>query len=419
MIKKFPIFFVVIILIFTRISVGDTDKEKKKTEILRLIQQMSSPQGSEDALFRIGYNYGLQPIPYLLNTLRSENVQVKCRSYEAIRGIIWDNFREDEPIPWKEIDLTLFEEDIRKNLEEAINIAIKDALTHPETCVRIKATDFLGNIGGSQVIDTLEKCLKDKDLLVRKYAVYGLSQFGKNYSYFEILAGEEPKTPEGYAKYLGDRYLCVEAMKKIREFGKEAAPVLIKVASLNKGQVRMRALSVLVDIKAEEAIPIFTNYLKEETIDETMYSVQWNCMIGLYNIGTEDAIKQLKEYGFKHNNPDIRYATAKILIKEYRQDVMPVLKELVKQGDSGMKFQVSRLLIENKEKEGIQILIGLLRDRKYFGEAKSWLEDITGQRFGEIPSIVSKKMLEEYIKKWEVWWEQNKDTFQFPEQDKQ
>ena len=32
MIKKFPIFFVVIILIFTRISVGDTDKEKKKTE---------------------------------------------------------------------------------------------------------------------------------------------------------------------------------------------------------------------------------------------------------------------------------------------------------------------------------------------------------------------------------------------------
>ena len=84
-----------------------------------------------------------------------------------------------------------------------------------------------------------------------------------------------------------------------------------------------------------------------------------------------------------------------------------------------MKFQVSRLLIENKEKEGIQILIGLLRDRKYFGEAKSWLEDITGQRFGEIPRIVSKKMLEEYIKKWEVWWEQNKDTFQFPEQDKQ
>jgi hypothetical protein len=52
-------------------------------------------------------------------------------------------------------------------------------------------------------------------------------------------------------------------------------------------------------------------------------------------------------------------------------------------------------------------------------EAESWLEGTTGQKFGGIPPVVSKKTLEEYTKKWESWWEKNKDTFQFPKQDKQ
>jgi len=73
-------------------------------------------------------------------------------------------------------------------------------------------------------------------------------------------------------------------------------------------------------------------------------------------------------------------------------------------------------LIKNREKSGIPILIDLLSNPKYFQSAKIDLENITRQRFGDLPPIISKKMLEEYIKKWKTWWEENKDTFKFPEE---
>ncbi|HRV05184.1 MAG TPA: hypothetical protein P5025_09140 [Candidatus Ratteibacteria bacterium] len=417
--KKIPIFFVVITLIFIGHSVEGGNEEKTKTEILQLIEQMNLPQGSENAEFRIGYSYGLQPLPYLIDLLKSENFQVKSRAYSAMSRIIRNNFRKNEPVPWKEIDLTLFEEKYQKILEEAMNIATKDAITHPETNVRIESIRFIAMMGTPQGISVLEKCLEDKVLLVRKWAVYYLSHFGKNYSYFKVLAGEEPKTPEEYGKYLYNPYLWVESIRKLREFGKEALPVLISCSNSEEKEVRLRAMMLLAEMKAEEAIPIFTRYLKEETKDETMFAIQTYCISGLYNIGTEEAIKQLKEYGLKHKNPDIRYYTAKTLIKTNKEEVMPVLKDLVEQGNSSMKYDIALFLIENKEKEGIEILIGLLKDKKYLREAESWLEGMTGQKFGGIPPVVSKKMLEEYTKKWESWWEKNKDTFQFPKQDKQ
>jgi len=43
---------------------------------------------------------------------------------------------------------------------------------------------------------------------------------------------------------------------------------------------------------------------------------------------------------------------------------------------------------------------------------------VTGKEFEWIPrGIISKKAFEEYINKWERWWEENRDTFKFPEDD--
>ncbi|HRR96913.1 MAG TPA: hypothetical protein P5150_09335 [Candidatus Ratteibacteria bacterium] len=301
------------------------------------------------------------------------------------------------------------------------------------------------------MVNILKQAVNDSDIHVRYTAVDCLHLLGyKEYSFFKAITGKEPKTPEEYIKFL--RYtenyyewvLCIKAQGELKKMGKKAIPALLETAQKNNEPARCMAIETLGEMKAEEAIPLFTGYLKEEAKDETTFTVQSYCISALLKIDTEESIKAIKEYGLSHKNPEIRYGTAveiyglinpispeykerNLLLyplfekkkDELRNEAKKVLLDIVEKADAGERFNIALLFVRSKEKEGIPILIGLLRDRKYFGSAKNWLESTTGQRFGKIPPVVSKKMLEEYIKKWEVWWEKNKDTFQFPQQNKQ
>jgi len=417
-------------------EITKTEREDIRKEIQKLIEKFSKEGVTErekyDIERKIEDEFGLKALPYLLQSLKEGNKEMQNHCLSTILEIIGREKRSleisrtnltPEEIEKTKIDIMEFPlpQEERENIEKAF-LTISEFATHPNSEIRAKAIDALGCFGSQKAVPLLEKALNDVDASVRYVACIRLSILGHHqYNLFNVITGKEPKTPEEYAEYLSDEKwgLYIKAEDKLKEFGKESIPVLLKLAKGDKEPARQRALRLLVEMKAEEAIPILTNYLKEETTNKIMSSVQFTCVSGLYNIGTEEAIKQLKEYGLKHKNPDIRYYTAKTLIKTNKEEVMPVLKDLVEQGNSSMKYDIALFLIENKEKEGIEILIGLLKDKKYLREAESWLEDATGQKFGEIPPVVSKKMLEEYTKKWESWWEKNKDTFQFPKQDKQ
>ena len=396
---------------FAEVSNNESTNEK----ILKLIKQL--PQNPANAGFWLGESFGLKPLPYLIEPLKTGNSKVKIGVYESLFLMIWKKFRKDKPLPWtEEINYSLLSENIQNALKEAIEIAIKDSIEHSDCNVRKRAIHFLGLIGGSRVISVLKGFLKESNLSIRTTAVYTLSQLGEKYDLFEVLTGKKPKTPEEYATYLNDKYLYLPAMKELMKFGKESIPALLKLAKENKEPARQRAIALLGQLKAEEAIPVFVNYLKEKTKDETIKDLQISCINALSTMGIEKTKDIIVKYGLNNKNCEVQLISARFLIKTERDEVMKTLKKMLKRKNPQLKLEIAKLLLENREKEGIDVLIELLKNPRVSGQARIYLENTTGKDFGRLPKgIITKKMLEEYIEKWESWWEENKDTFKFPE----
>jgi len=390
----------------------------------------------------INFKFGIDVLPSILEGIKSKNLKIKWGSYITATEIIATKLRAKvggqlTNTPLEKLISNMVPKNILTTLKEIYKIAVKDAIQSPYAEIRANAIYLLGVFGGKEVVEILKKGLNDRSPRVRLLSVYSLHLLGyKEYSYFKAITGKEPKTPEEYAEYLKKRDkwgLYIKARQKIKKFGKKAIPVLVNLAKSNQEPGRCTAIDILGEMKAEEAIPIFVNYLREETReetrDETMYNVQIYCVGSLIEMDTEKSINTVFEYGLGNKNPRIRYYTAERLleankiekryptlekiVKEKKEEIKEVLKKLGEKGNNDMKFKVAILLVRNKEKEGIPLLIELLRDREYHGLAEDWLESITKQKFGRIPPVVSKKMLEEYIEKWERWWEENRDTFKF------
>lgn len=412
MIKKSLIILLIIAPITFKVSFASATDEKTKTEILNWIKQL--PTNPENAGFHLGYR--IEAVPYILEALKSENPKVKYGCYEALYLIIWRNFRKGkEERPLKELSLDSFPENLKKDLKEAIQIASKDAIENPDPAVRSNAIEFLSLFGTMEIKSVLRKCFEDPDLSVRATAFYRLSAFGENYNIFKVLIGKEPETPEEYVQYLGDKELRVPAIMKLKEFGKEAIPALMKVASKDKEPDREQAIMLLLNMQVKEAIPLLGKYLREETSSETIREIQLSAVHVLGNIETPEAIEIVEKYGLTHKDVWIRMESARVLIEKRKDVALPVLIQLLNEQNPEIKLQVARILIENKEKSGIPALIELLKDKYYHSRAKIFLEDITKQEFGNIPPVVTKKMLDQYIQKWQDWWEKNKDTFEFQE----
>jgi len=422
-----------------------TDGEIEKG-VLQLMKKFITDDPTEkeqmQAQMRIINEFGFRALPYLLDGMNSKNEKIRYYSLITVSGTIYRRIINHGKRAGKtDVFLLPLSSEEKELLQKAFQITCRLV---DDTSVRIRksAINTLSVFGKQDVVPILEKLLTDSEPEVRYQAVLALRGLGHwQYNMIKVMTGKEPKTPEEFLEFLGEFEwgLTIQAEEELKKFGKQSIPGLIKVASSDKEPARQIAIALLGEMKAEEAIPVFVNFLEKDTKGEEERYFQGYCISALFDIDTEKSIKTIEEYGLKHKNPKIRYYTASKIYElanpivneekskyplfeknkeRLKVQAKEVLLELLKEPKLYSKLDIGLLLIRNKEKEGIQILIGLLRDRKYFGEAKSWLEDMTGQRFGEIPRIVSKKMLEEYIKKWEVWWEQNKDTFQFPEQDK-
>lgn len=367
----------------------------------------------------IAFRVGIKALPLLLEGLKSENVNIKCGSYIASDEIISKDIRKPLRISvHQELDFSLVPEDIRPIVQEMYGIALKDAVESSNTDIRKNAVYLLGLFGGDKAVEVLKQALKDADLHVRYFAFSRLSMLGhKEYDEFEIMTNKRPQTPKEYAEFLSDTEwgLYIKSMDKLREYGREAIPALIDIVRKGKEPARQRAIQLLGEIKAEEAIPIIEEVLRIGTEDETMLNTHGSCIYALESIATDQAVAILVNCGLKHTNPKVRLVAAKELITKAPVLVIPVLEDLGNNNPTEIKFEAAWTLIENKRKEGIPILINLLNDKEQFGIAKSLLEYATGQKFGGVPPIVSDKIKKEYIMKWKDWWEKNKDTFKFPD----
>ncbi|MCX7705156.1 MAG: HEAT repeat domain-containing protein [bacterium] len=421
-----------------------SSSEEVERKILRYMQEFLSedPTGTKQAAAerKIIDEFGLSALPTLLTGLLVDNEKMTYYSLRTITELIYKRIKlEGEKIGKFDVaELSLSQKE--KETLERIYKKIPDLLSSPSGRVRAQIAIALSTFGRQDAVRTIEKLLNDPDPEVRYRAFFALKLLGHTqYNFFKVMVGEEPSTPEDYGKFLS--YITpwgleIQAAEELKKQGKKAVPFLIKLASCDKGPARQRAISLLGKMKAEEAIPVFENYLKEETRDETMYSIQYSCIGALFDIDTDKSIRAIEEYGLKHKNPKIRYFTAKTIYqvinpvvseergryplfdrysKRLQEEAKRVLVEMLKQVDADKKLEIGILFIRNKEKDGVEILIEMLNEKRCLSVAKDWLEEMTGQNFGQLPQVVSKKMLETYINRWKTWWEKNKDTFQFPE----
>ncbi|HOK80806.1 MAG TPA: hypothetical protein PK303_07020 [bacterium] len=389
-----------------------------KNEIIDLINKFAIKDAKEgkqnEAILEIIKKYGFSALPYLLEGLGNENDEIKYYSLQSIGEILSTEIVKRGGSPNKASDfreLSFSEEE--KEILEKIYQTLLFLLNSSNSKVRKRTVWPLSLLGRKDSIPFIEKLLNDNDIEIRYNALINLKRFGVNYNGFKVLAGKEPKTPEEYAEFLDYMQygLSVKAMDELRKFEKKAIPVLLKVAKEGNYYARVNALQLLIEMEAEEAIPIFANYLN---VDEYIVKLS---VYGLSKIDTEESIKILKEYGLKHPNLEIELLTAETLLKTDEEKIKPFLIEMAETiEDCNIKLRIANILKENRKKECIPIYIELLSDLKYFNTAKNYLEDITKQRFGDIPPVVSKKKLEQYIEKWKSWWENNKDTFKFPEE---
>jgi len=229
--------------------------------------------------------------------------------------------------------------------------------------------------------------------------------------------------PEGRDfTYLYEREWPTEEEEK--EGLKELA---LRLAKTTKGEMRDSAIMYLGRNKIKEAMLIFEDYLKQQTKDKEILCAQHVSIYALKEMGTDKSIELIARYGLKSKDKDIKIEAAEILINTPEErEAIEVIKQMIKEPKIEKEIAEKLVYFGNglrykNKKEAIDIWIELLKVPKAHVLAREYLEETTGKDFRRLPEgmIITKKMLEEYIKKWEVWWEQNKDTFQFPEQDKQ
>ncbi len=406
-------------------EINKTEKDIE-AEIGKLIEKFSIKEITEKEKYSIKREiekFELKALPFLLHVLKETNDEERQYYYlSIITEIVGRKKRAlevsrtnltPEEIERNKIDITEFPlpQEEKENIDKSFLI-ISEFVLHHNPKIRAAATDALGCFGTQKAVSILERALNDEDATVRYVACIRLSLLGhRHYNRFKVMTGREPKTPEEYAGFLSDKKwgLWIQAEQELKKFGKESIPALVQVASSNEEPARQRAIRLLGELKAEEAVPVLGEQFKKDPNDTaTLYA--------LASIGTSEAIDILVQHGLKHQDPQVNINTARALMPERRDIAVPFLVELTKHDDNKVRLEAAQILVGHKEKAGIPVLIELLRDPTHAGHARMILESVTEQDFGSLSrTIITQKMLDDYVNKWKNWWEKNKDTFKFPD----
>jgi HEAT repeat protein len=389
-------------------DLSDVEIENTVREYMKQFRIIDSTRNTQmKAVYDIQQKIGLKALPSLLKGVIDNDKEVRLYSVIALQDLIGKRIIREIKKATTPIPLSLEEAKVFNNAFAIIINATQDSYHE----VRKQALWTLALFDNSQAIPTIQKAFHDNDREVREFACLAMRALDKNIDPITVIKAitqEEPKVASDYIKYLKhESTMVLESAKVVlRRFGKQAIPALLKVASSDKEPGRQRAIKLLGEIKAEEAIPVLGENFKREPNDTSS-------LYALAHIGTPEAIDILVQYGLKHKDANVKMNTAKALLPEHRNIAIPFLKELAKHKDGKVRLETGRMLVEQKEQAGIPVLIELTGEFEYFRLARTYLANATGQTFDMPFSIISTEVLQRFRRKWEKWWRENESTFEF------
>lgn len=184
-----------------------------------------------------------------------------------------------------------------------------------------------------------------------------------------------------------------EAVKSLIKLGKPAVDPLITALKDDDGDIRCAAAFSLGYIGDRRAIKPLVNALKDEDS-----RVKHRAIEALGRIADMHCVEPLIG---TLNDEDIyvQNAVVNALVKIGKPAVGPLITAL-KDEDSRARYKAIEILGEIGDSRAVEPLITALENKNLDKSKVIWaLERITGENFGRDP------------KKWQNWWEENKDRY--------
>jgi HEAT repeat protein len=273
--------------------------------------------------------------------------------------------------------------------KSAVNLLL-NTLKNKDPNVRMNAILALGEIRNVQAVEPLISALKDKDPGVRTRAAEALMKIPDNRAVEPLIIALKDEYP-------GVRMNAALAMGGIND--KRLVEPLISVLNDNVMLVRRYAAMSLINIGDSRAVEPLIKLLNDEDSNTRVCAAS-----ALGKIKDKRAVEPLIAL---LNNKEGRLTT-----KGGQEDMGSVQRieagwHTPSGSDSNARGSAALALGEIGGAEAINALVKALRDSDFVVSANAVLalEKITKQTFGPQP------ITEEVIKKWEEWWQENKEKF--------
>jgi len=374
------------------------DTGNVKESVLKLMEQFCNNdqdhKTQRNAVCKIVSDIGVPALPYLADGITNDNDLIRMYSLDAISMIVNQRLKQVKS------DSTLTQQE--KQLFSCLFMRILEVSDDTNKDVRIRAIFSLGCFENQEAVSVLEKALSDNEPTMRYEALSSLRRLGhREYDYIKVMTGKEPKLADDFLQLLGndDPGVQTKVAQKLKEFGASSIPGLLKMATGGTVFERIRAISILADMKAVEIVPYLSDNLMEATKDREKLSLQLVSFSALEKIGTAESFECLKK-ALGSSNPIIKLKSVKLFMdKEY---VIPILNSLLNEDDVNVRFEAASILARQHVREAIPVLIDLMKHREVYWMADAVLQEVTGLDVGS------------YDRRWRFWWKENGDAFEFP-----
>ena len=223
----------------------------------------------------------------------------------------------------------------------------------------------------------------------------------------------------GYLKQLvnDNPLLQEEARQELLEIGKPAVELLIEALGGERSDLRFMAAEILSELRDERALPALLKLLKDTSgVTSSVASVAARA---LGRLGNSEVITPLAKC-LPTLDVELRYEVVRALgtlrAMESIPQILPLITDTAKTNFGySVRAAVITTLGKLRAREAAKELVKLLRDNEAEPATEKTilnyvikaLEKITGLSEGPLPTTDDKKK-EEFIKKWEDWWEKHK-----------
>jgi hypothetical protein len=218
---------------------------------------------------------------------------------------------------------------------------------------------------------------------------------------------------------LSDDPMAVKDVRdELKEIGRPAVPFLIKALESSKPEKRYLICEILGEIRDISSVGALVNLLNDQ--DEHTASVASAAARALRNCADLSVIPHLIKV-VTSTDIDLRYEAVKTLgvLRAYQS--LPVIRRLITDtAKTSLGYQVKTAVVQAigrlKDNSSVKNLIPLLKNSDFDASDEPFvkyvikaLEQITNYRPGSFSRTDDKKK-EVVVKKWDEWWEKNKNN---------